>query len=96
MNSVSFLSAFALCLLFCGLLLPILKRAKAGQEILEYVTEHSGKQGTPTMGGIAFIAAIALASAILSLVIPTYGSCRSGIRCVRHSGFFGRFYKNSL
>lgn len=64
MNSLSFLSAFALCLLFCGVLLPILKKAKAGQEILQYVTEHSAKQGTPTMGGIAFILAITIVSAI--------------------------------
>ena len=64
MGALSFLVAFLLCLLLCGMLLPLLKRLKAGQEILQYVTEHSGKQGTPTMGGIAFILAIACASAI--------------------------------
>ncbi len=62
MQALSFLTTFAVCLLFCGLLLPVLKRLKAGQEILQYVTEHSGKQGTPTMGGIAFILAVALMS----------------------------------
>ncbi len=61
---LSFLAAFALSLLLCGLLLPLLKKVKAKQEILQYVTEHSGKQGTPTMGGIAFILAIACISAI--------------------------------
>ena len=52
------LSAFAVCLLTTALLLPLLRKKKAGQEILQYVTEHSGKQGTPTMGGIAFILTI--------------------------------------
>ena len=61
---LSFLVAFALSLLLCGVLLPLLKKVKAGQEILQYVTEHSQKQGTPTMGGIAFIVAITVASAI--------------------------------
>ena len=61
---LSFIVSFVLSLILCGLLLPILKKAKAGQEILQYVTEHSAKQGTPTMGGISFILAIAIASAI--------------------------------
>ena len=64
MEALSFVVAFALCLLLCGMLLPLLKRLKAGQEILSYVTEHSSKQGTPTMGGIAFILAITLVSSI--------------------------------
>lgn len=64
MEALSFLVAFAVCLFLCGMLLPILKRLKAGQEILQYVTEHSSKQGTPTMGGIAFIVAIACVSSI--------------------------------
>ncbi len=64
MQAVSFLTSFAVCLLLCGMLLPLLRRFKAGQEILQYVTEHNGKQGTPTMGGIAFILCVALVSAI--------------------------------
>ena len=64
MQALSFLVAFVMCLLLCGMLLPLLRRLKAGQEILSYVTEHSSKQGTPTMGGIAFILAIALVSSI--------------------------------
>lgn len=39
------------------MLLPLLKRKKANQAILIYVKEHSGKSGTPTMGGIAFVLA---------------------------------------
>lgn len=64
MQAISFLAAFAVCLLLSAMLLPLLKRFNAGQEILQYVTEHSGKQGTPTMGGIAFILTVASLSAI--------------------------------
>lgn len=64
MGALAFLVAFFVCLFACALLLPVLKRAKAGQQILQYVTEHSDKQGTPTMGGIAFIVAIICVAAI--------------------------------
>ncbi len=48
---------FALILtIFCGyVIIPILKRLKAGQTILHYVKSHEGKNGTPTMGGLFFI-----------------------------------------
>lgn len=61
---LSFLTTFGFCFVLCAALLPLLRKAKAGQEILQYVTEHSAKQGTPTMGGIAFIIAI-IASACI-------------------------------
>lgn len=47
----------------CAALLPLLRRLKAGQQILSYVTEHKGKSGTPTMGGIAFMAAAGICCA---------------------------------
>lgn len=56
--------AFLLSFVFCIVLIPILKRLKAGQNILVYVKEHKTKSGTPTMGGIAFIAAAILAAVI--------------------------------
>lgn len=62
--SAAFLIAFFLCLLACFCLLPILKKLKAKQSILQYVTEHNAKNGTPTMGGIAFIFAISVAAVI--------------------------------
>lgn len=52
---------------FCALLIPVLRRAKAGQPILGYVREHSYKSGTPTMGGVAFIAAAAIAAALFGV-----------------------------
>ena len=61
---LSFLTAFGFCLILCAALLPLLRKVKAGQEILQYVTEHSAKQGTPTMGGISFIMAIVAAACI--------------------------------
>ena len=56
--------AFAVSLLLEFILLPMLKRGKARQQILQYVTEHNGKNGTPTMGGIAFILAIGLVACL--------------------------------
>ncbi len=56
------LVAFCLSLLFCYLLIPLLRKWKAGQNILSYVKEHKNKSGTPTMGGIAFLSAAILIS----------------------------------
>lgn len=42
--------------IFLGyIIIPILKKLKFGQPILKYVSEHKGKSGTPTMGGVFFI-----------------------------------------
>ena len=50
---------------FLGLLIiPLLRRFKAGQPILKYVEIHKDKSGTPTMGGLFFIL-----SAVLSFTI---------------------------
>ena len=52
------LAAFLASLTLMMIILPILRRLKAGQYILGYVKEHKNKSGTPTMGGLAFIVAI--------------------------------------
>ena len=52
---IGMLSAFCASLFLLLLILPLLKRLKAGQYILGYVKEHKDKGGTPTMGGLAFI-----------------------------------------
>ena len=57
------LTAFSLSFIFCLALIPILRRLKAGQNILSYVKEHKNKSGTPTMGGIAFVAAALITAA---------------------------------
>ena len=59
------LLSFALSFLFTLGLIPLLRKLKAGQNILRYVTEHKSKSGTPTMGGIAFITAAVLSTAVL-------------------------------
>lgn len=51
------LLGFCLSFILCLLLIPVLRKIKAGQNILSYVKEHKNKKGTPTMGGIAFIVA---------------------------------------
>ena len=65
MTAIAFITAFALSLALTAALLPLLKKLKAGQSILQYVTEHSSKQGTPTMGGIAFIVAVTICACLL-------------------------------
>ena len=64
MTAIAFITAFALSLALTAALLPLLKKLKAGQSILQYVTEHSSKQGTPTMGGIAFIVAVTICACL--------------------------------
>lgn len=55
------LLTFLLTALFSKKLIPILKSHKMGQRILEIGPRwHKNKEGTPTMGGLAFIAAIVL------------------------------------
>ena len=62
----SIITAFVVSFIFCRLLIPILRKLKAGQNILVYVKEHKGKGGTPTMGGIAFVFATLLSVALFA------------------------------
>ena len=59
---LSFIVAFGVAAILGQILIPVLRRLKAGQSIREDgPTWHMSKQGTPTMGGLMFIAAIAIA-----------------------------------
>lgn len=59
---LSFIVAFGVAAILGLILVPALRRLKAGQSIREDgPTWHMSKQGTPTMGGLMFIAAIAIA-----------------------------------
>lgn len=46
------------------IIVPLLKKIKAGQTVLKYVKEHKDKNGTPTMGGVFFILPAVLMSFI--------------------------------
>lgn len=59
------LLAFVLSLLLTAVSVPVLRRLKAGQNILSFVEEHKRKSGTPTMGGVGFIFSTLLATAFL-------------------------------
>lgn len=61
---ICILCSFSVSAVLSAALLPLLKRLKAGQYILGYVKEHKSKGGTPTMGGLAFIASIIIVSII--------------------------------
>ena len=59
---VAFLVAFVVSAVLGKRLIPALRALKAGQSIKEIgPTWHMSKQGTPTMGGLMFIAGIAVA-----------------------------------
>ena len=50
--------SFLFACLFAPLVISVCKKLKASQTILHYVDKHAGKQGTPTMGGVIFLAAM--------------------------------------
>ena len=59
---------FAISAVLGKFLIPMLRRLKAGQSIKEDgPTWHMSKQGTPTMGGIMFIAATVVTALVLNL-----------------------------
>ncbi len=59
---LSFIVAFGVAAIAGQILIPLLRRLKAGQAIkTDGPTWHMSKQGTPTMGGIMFIIGIAVA-----------------------------------
>lgn len=60
---LSFIVAFGVAAIAGQILIPLLRRLKAGQSIREDgPTWHMSKQGTPTMGGLMFILAIGVAT----------------------------------
>ena len=66
-------SVFAITAIISKLIIPKLKSLKVGQKILDIGPRwHKNKEGTPTMGGISFIAAsiavLAVALTVLSVI----------------------------
>jgi len=65
---LALIAAFVLSTCFTYLLIPFLRKLKFGQQEREDgPKEHLKKAGTPTMGGIAFVSAAAIAGIIFSL-----------------------------
>ena len=75
---ITMLGAFALSVLLGKVFVPMLRALKAGQSIREVGPKwHSGKQGTPTMGGLIFISA-----SLLCLVTGFRGMLRGNLACL--------------
>lgn len=79
---IALLISFTVAALVTPIVIKVVGRLKARQTILHYVDNHLNKQGTPTMGGIAFILAVIIAmlfskflgSSLMSLaVMIAYG-----------------------
>ncbi len=63
---------FGLTVLAGRFIIPVLRAKKLNQPINMYVKEHSGKAGTPTMGGICFIIA-SLAALLVWILLERSG-----------------------
>lgn len=64
-------ASFALGAVLCPLLIPVLHRLKFGQQVRDDGPQaHLKKQGTPTMGGIAFLTAILVVGCIFAVRHP--------------------------
>ncbi|MCI6265981.1 MAG: phospho-N-acetylmuramoyl-pentapeptide-transferase, partial [Erysipelotrichaceae bacterium] len=58
---------FIISTIFGIILIPILKKVRAGQRINVYVDAHKAKAGTPTMGGFIFIVPCIITTLLLLL-----------------------------
>lgn len=68
-NVISFLTAFGVSVVLAPVMIPWLKKLKFGQQILEDGPKwHEKKSGTPTMGGMIFIAGVAVSILVALLV----------------------------
>ena len=79
-----FAVSLAVTLLLGPIFIPWLRRLKFGQEIREEGPKwHQKKSGTPTMGGIMFIAGIAVGVVAASVMFALQGNFSSGFaRCI--------------
>ena len=64
--------AFVLCIFICPVLIPFLHRLKFGQTVRDDGPQtHLQKTGTPTMGGLSFLAAFALSAIFMTPIHET-------------------------
>ena len=67
--------AFVISAAVGKILIPALHRLKYGQTILDIGPSwHKKKEGTPTMGGIMFIIAIVVATAVVTICLAVFGN----------------------
>ena len=93
---LSAICSLALTILAGFIVVPLLKKIRAGQTVLKYVKEHKEKNGTPTMGGVFFI----LPAVVISFVFGGIGrmsmvTCTIGLAFLV-VGFFDDFIKIKL
>lgn len=60
------LVSFTVSAVLAPFIIKAVRRLKASQTVLHYVKEHEGKSGTPTMGGLIFMAGILTSFAFFS------------------------------
>ena len=86
--------SFIITSIAAPIIIPILKRLKFGQSIREIGPSwHEGKKGTPTMGGIIFIAAITIVALIFSMRTPTIIFLVAGALAFGAIGFLDDYIK---
>ncbi len=85
MNVIQMVCALSLSLMLGIFIVPMLEKTNTKQTILHYVSEHSQKNGTPTMGGIIFITSICVVSFVF-IKERTIGFC---LIIALASGFVG-------
>ena len=69
---------FVLTAVISHKLIPVLKSKKMGQKILEIGPRwHKSKEGTPTMGGIAFIAATVIVAILACIASAVWGDVKT-------------------
>jgi phospho-N-acetylmuramoyl-pentapeptide-transferase len=86
--------AFAVAMLLTAILIPVLKKANAGQNIREEGPKsHHVKAGTPSMGGLAIIGAIILAGIAGGAWTPETFAALLGFLLFACIGYFDDYLK---
>ncbi len=87
MNSILLFAAWAVAVFIATAvgsryLIPVLKSKKMGQKILDMGPRwHKSKEGTPTMGGLAFLLAATVAGIAFLIVYAFSDVCESSLMC---------------
>lgn len=85
---IAFFAALIFVLAATPLVIPVLRKMKAGQQIIQDMgpTWHKSKQGTPTMGGIVFLFAVAITYFIFAFEYYSGGAASAGGYSLPSSG----------